>query len=116
MDPVVEYVTQWDWLKRSTMICMIPVVVMSFGDTSKFKITSASIAAISFEWSEDVTDLETSITPTIPVIVGIEAGTLVVGSGTGCVVGRAVMNAAQKNTRSRNKTYESIWYYMFLDP
>ena len=69
---------------------MIPVVATSSREASKLERTSASIAAISFGRSEDVTGFEISITAINPVIDGIEVGKTVVGGDIGCVVGRAV--------------------------
>ena len=79
----------------------IPVVVTSSDVTSKFDITSASIASISVSLRADVTVAVTLKLATIPVIEGTLDGMLVVGAGIGWIVGRAVTTAAQ-NERIRN--------------
>ena len=74
----------------------IPVVVSSSGWTSKFDITSASIASISASVRVDVTVAVISKVASNPVIESMLEGVFVVGEGTGCNVGRAVTNLAQK--------------------
>jgi hypothetical protein len=73
----------------------IPDVVTSSDDTLKFDITSCSMTAMSASFKELVTLLETSNVATSPVIEGAAVGTLEVGAGIGCTVGRDVTNEAQ---------------------
>ena len=61
----------------------VPVVFKSSEVTSKFDMTSASIASISASSRADVTVAVTSITATNPVLEGILDGILVAGAGIG---------------------------------
>ena len=68
----------------------------SAGVTPKLVITSASIADISASLSDEVTVLATSKVATSPVIDGFILGTIVVGAGTGFIVGLAVTRTAHE--------------------
>ena len=82
------------------------VIVISSDEASKVERTSASISSISSGWSDAVTDSEILINATKPVIDGTALGTLVVGCINGCVVGRAVTYAAQKQFKLKDKTFD----------